>query len=144
MNPSRILFMLLVCSVSAIHADSHAIQVGRYTLATTEPTPAQADLLSLIIHIRFPKQLITVGEALEYVLLRSGYRLAEEVKESAELSILYHYPLPEVHRSLGPLSLRQAISTLVGTPYQIVEDPYKREITFKVSEPLLPMVSTVP
>lgn len=57
---------------------------GRYTLVELAPEAAQRDLLLQVIDVSMPANLpATVGDALRYVLLRSGYRLCEHDAQTA-------------------------------------------------------------
>ena len=67
---------------------------GRYTLVELTPQAAQHDLLLQVIDVSMPAALpATVGEALRYVLLRSGYTLCETDPEAAAL---YDLPMREI------------------------------------------------
>ena len=50
---------------------------------------------------------------------------------------LFALPLPEVHRQLGPMSLQQALETLAGPAFQLVEDPVHRLVAFERCAPAL-------
>src|SRR5262249_19206637 len=70
------------------------IRYDRYTLVELIAEPAQRDLMQQIVEITIPPTLdATVGDAMHYVLLRSGYRLCSRVEASA----LYTLPLPAAH-----------------------------------------------
>ncbi len=51
------------------------IQVGRYATVRALPTQEQVQLLSAIVNVVFPASVITVGQAMHYLLEPSGYRL---------------------------------------------------------------------
>jgi len=68
----------------------------------------------------------TVGEALHYVLIRSGFSLCE-TQEAAQL---YALPLPAAHLQLGPLSLRDALQTLAGPAWTLQVDSLARRVCF--------------
>ena len=51
----------------------HTVKTNRYTNASTKLDHAQTDLLSVVITIRFPSSIRTVGEAIQFVLSQSGY-----------------------------------------------------------------------
>ena len=108
--------------------------VGRYSSVSTEPTQAQMDLLAVIIEIRFPHSINTVGRALENMLVNSGFRLAELDVADPNLSILLNSPLPNVHRSLGPVSLRTALNTLSGSSWDLIVDPVHRLVSFELKQ----------
>jgi type IV pili sensor histidine kinase/response regulator len=46
-------------------------------------------------------------------------------------SDLLGFPLPEAHRSLGPMSLQHALETLAGPAFRLVEDPLHRLVSFE-------------
>src|SRR5258708_22057878 len=88
------------------------VRYARYTLIELGPDAAQQDLLQQVVDISIPGTMTaTVGDALGYVLLRSGYQRCEAPDDSARL---YALPLPAPHLHLGPMSLRDALQTLAG------------------------------
>ena len=109
------------------------VQVGRYSTLPAMPTAAQVDLLATIIIVTFPARIQTVGEAVNYVLQRSGYRLAPLLARAPEAEGLLALKLPAVHRNLGPVTLRQALETLAGKPFHLVRDPVRRLISFELN-----------
>ena len=52
----------------------------------------------------------------------------------AERAELLDLPLPEAHRTLGPLPLRTALAILAGPAFRLVEDPVHRLISFERCE----------
>ena len=107
------------------------VQVGRYASVRAAPTEAQANLLSTLVTVAFPAQVNTVGEAVQYLLSGSGYRLAAGTEADSARSDLLGLPLPEAHRRLGPLSLQDALETLGGPAFRLVEDPLHRLVSFE-------------
>jgi type IV pili sensor histidine kinase/response regulator len=104
------------------------IRHGRYTLVNLAPEPAQRDLMRQTIEVSIPPTLdANIGEALRYVLQRSGYRLCE----TAETAALYALPLPAAHLRLGPLTLREALLTLAGPAWNLSLDEASRQVCFK-------------
>ncbi len=120
-----------ICTLTSVNLQANEIQVGRYSLLAATPTEAQTDLLATIINIQFPERIQTVGEAVRYLLQRSGYRLASEQFSGPDTRALFALPLPTVHRSLGPMKLRDALETLAGPAFSLVQDPVHRLITFE-------------
>ena len=112
------------------------VQVGRYSALRALPTVAQVDLLSATITARFPERIQTVGEAVRYLLQRSGYRLADYPVANSVTADLLELPLPAVHRNLGPITLQQALETLIGPVYRLVQDPVHRLIAFELCLPV--------
>ena len=114
------------------------VQVGRYSLLSAIPTEAQAELLATTVTVQLPERIQSVGEAVRYVLQRSGYRLAHAESIDPQAMALLSLPLPVVHRSLGPLTLQQALQTLAGPTFHLVQDPVHRLIAFERCTPAWP------
>lgn len=106
------------------------MQVGRYSVWRIAPTSVQAEPLSVMVAVHFPEPVQTVGDAVQHLLDDSGYRLAG-TPGSASHTLLAQ-PLPAVHRALGPLRLDQALQTLAGPVFKLVQDPLHRRIAFEL------------
>ncbi len=101
---------------------------GRYTLVELTPESAQRNLLLQVVDISLPSAWsTTVGDALRYVLLRSGYRLCDSTPQNAAL---FDLPLPAAHLSLGPIVLRDALQTLAGSAWSLQTNERFRQICF--------------
>jgi len=129
------IFLAGACLTSVPQLQANEVQVGRYSMLSATPTEAQADLLATTIKVQLPKRIHTIGEAIHYLLQRSGFRLAASEAMAPETTVLFDLPLPAVHRNLGPISLRQALKTLADPAFQLVQDPLHRLIAF---EPCVP------
>ena len=117
------------------------VMTGRYSAVLPEPTDSQKNPLKTMVKIRFPKQITKVGQAVDYLLKRSGYRLTPVQLADPAQRILLQLPLPEIHRDLGPMPLYRALSTLAGEPYLLVFDPVHRLIGFDLKESFEQIVS---
>ena len=120
-----------LCTLTSLNLRAEDAQVGRYSVIAAVPTEAQADLLATTLTIRFPERIRTLGESVRYLLQRSGYRLASSRSAGPNTATLFALPLPAVHRSLGPMTLRDALKTLAGPAFNLVQDPVHRLITFE-------------
>ncbi len=120
-----------ILTVGSVNLQAKDIQVGRYSMLTTIPSPAQVDLMETTLKLRFPERIQSVGEATQYLLQRSGYRLISEDVMMPEMAALFTLPLPAVHRTLGPMTLREALATLAGPAFQLVQDPVHRLVAFE-------------
>ncbi len=107
------------------------VQVGRYATLRPMPTREQAELLVAQTMVSLPGSVTTVGEAVAYLLQPSGYRLAPEVAAEPSRAVLLALPLPEPHRTLGPMPLQAALETLTGPAFRLIEDPVHRLVTFE-------------
>lgn len=103
------------------------VRQGRYTLVEQGPELAQRNLMRQIVDVSIPAGADrTVGEALRYVLIRSGFSLCE----TQEAARLYALPLPAAHLQLGPLPLRDALQTLAGPAWTLQVDSLARRVCF--------------
>ena len=120
-----------LCTLASVNLKADDAQVGRYSVIAAVPTKAQTDLLATTLTIRFPERIQTLGESVRYLLQRSGYRLAKIESIGPDTVNLFGLPLPAVHRSLGPMTLRDALKTLAGPAFNLVQDPIHRLVTFE-------------
>ena len=135
-NPSHPVTAIMICvagicTVASVNLQANDIQVGRYSLFAATPTEEQADPLQATITVQFPDSVRTVDKAVRHLLQQSGYRLAEPEATGPESAYLMALALPAVQRSLGPMTLRQALDTLAGPAFRLVEDPVHRLIAFE-------------
>lgn len=108
------------------------VRHGRYTLVELVPQAAQRDLLRQVIEVSIPPTFdASVGDALRYVLLRTGYRLCD----TTEAAVLFALPLPAAHLRLGPLPLHDALLTLAGPAWELSVDDASRAVCFTRAMP---------
>ena len=125
---SLIVFTMLTIAVEASPAE---IPVGRYSNVQAVPSPEQADPLAGVVTVSFPESVDSVGAAVALALKTSGYRVADDAETEAVRTVLFGLPLPQAHRTLGPLPLRTLLATLAGSGHRLIEDPVHRLITFE-------------
>lgn len=106
------------------------IRVGRYSTADAVNSREQENLLHVVITTEIPTTAKTVGEAIEFLLLRSGYSLASPEMQGSHVKQLFQKPLPYSHRKVGPVMLKDALMMLVGKAYWMKADPVHRLIAF--------------
>ena len=111
--------------------DEGEINLNRYSKTAPVAEPQQIDPLSVVVKMKFPSSITTIGQALEYLLEESGYRLS--YSKDMRNQKLMNLPLPRVHRKLGPIAPRNALSTLTGKPWQLVQNDLDRTVTFQLS-----------
>jgi type IV pili sensor histidine kinase/response regulator len=120
--------------VSSSVGSAVELQVGRYATVPASPTQAQIQLLSAIVNVAFPVSVVTIGQAVHYLLQPSGYRLSPQGTSEPIRETLLDLPLPEPHRALGPMPLKTALETLAGPAFRLVEDPLHRLVSFERCE----------
>jgi len=106
-------------------------RVTRYSEVYPSPSKAQRDPLLSQVQSRVPDELNQVGDAVDWLLVPAGYRLAAERDASLDLAGFMALPLPDVHRSLEGLPVRTALQTLAGPAFMLVEDPVHRLVSFQ-------------
>ncbi|HAU0992131.1 TPA: hypothetical protein ACGAPA_000724 [Legionella pneumophila] len=121
----------VLCSLSAQAAN--LTQVGRYATVNNQPLAAQINPLKTVQQIHFPASIQTIGEAVNYWLHYSGYHLASKEKQSESLQQVFQQPLPHVNRNLGPLTITDGLTVLVGQHlFNLKQDDLLREINFSL------------
>jgi len=111
------------------------IRSGRYRLIEITPQAAQSDLMAQVVDVAIPatfnKKDTTVADGLRYVLMHSGYRLCST---GDAVNVLDSLPLPAAHTHIGPMMLKDALQTLVGSAWMMVLDEAVREVCFQRSD----------
>ena len=141
---ARIVLLLISMTATGVWAAEPSVRVGRYSTMAPVATPAQADLLQVVVRIRFPREIKTLGPAFEHLLERSGYRLARTSASDPRLATLMGAPLPEVQRRIGPITLQRALEALAGPAWILVIDPVHRLVSFELAAPYSGPASTTP
>lgn len=109
--------LLLMVGASWAESSSDEVRLARYTTTSITPEPSALNPLAAVATVRFPRDHVrTVGDAVDYLLLRTGYRL-ESVDSAAR--DLFPLPLPEAHRELGPYRALTILELLVGEAYKV-------------------------
>ena len=124
----RVIVFLCFLSGLIMPVKADYAKAGRYTSVSITPTQEQLDPLLVIIDFTFPKQISKVGNALYLITSASGYRFNLEDQDITY--ILFNFPLPEVHKHLGPITLKDAIKTLAGKGFNPSFNDSLRTISF--------------
>lgn len=124
------LFVALLTLFPRLSPSQTLVQTGRYTAVYAIPTDAQREPLQAIVTIEFPDDVQTVGQAVHALLADTGYGLTDVLNWDIEVFPLLNHSIPRVQRELGPLTVHDAIKTLVGPAFEVVVDPVRREIAF--------------
>lgn len=124
-----LIYGLALCSVQTQAAN--ITQVSRYATVKNQPLAAQINPLKTVQQIHFPVTIKTIGEAVNYWLRYSGYHLAAKEKQSESLQQVFQQPLPQVSRNLGPLTIADGLTLLVGRHlFNLKQNDLLREINF--------------
>ncbi|RJG38981.1 hypothetical protein [Motilimonas pumila] len=127
MNKINLLALACLLSGPSVAAD---VKVNRYALVNDDVSYAQKYPLETVIDIKIPSRINSVKGAIEYVLLRSGYTLLPAHLSHPDFTVTLKKPLPQVHRRMKMVSIKNAIKSLAGEPYVLIVDPVTRQVTF--------------
>jgi len=105
------------------------------------PSQEQADPLYVTVNVKFSRHIKTVGDAIKYIIARSGYHISNSNESDKGTRLLMSLPLPQVQRRLEPMTLRQALRVLIGEAYAIEINPISRSISFGVKPKFKKMLS---
>ncbi len=125
-------FLCLNLFGTAVTSFAANVSIGRYLSVAAKPVPSQQQLLQQQIQIKFPQNVFTVKQAIQVMLQFSGYRLANTKSMGNAAKAMLHLPLPEVDRTLGPMSLEQGLMTLAGNAFYLLVDPVHRLIAYEI------------
>lgn len=115
-------------------------QINRYATIANKPLVAQVNPLLAIQQIHFPQEVKTVGQAIEWWLHYSGFSLVAPEHQPESLKIVMAHLLPQVHRNLGPLTVREGLEVLAGQQvFTLTDNPLLREVTFKLKPAYQPV-----
>ena len=141
-NSIILVTVFALCATLSAPSLASTQMVGRYSSAKTTPLAAQQDLMMQTLQVHFPASVETGGQAIEYLLQRSGYALVEKSKQAPEFIVICQKPLPLVDRDLRYLTLKDALTTLVAPAFSLQTEPLTREVSFKVKASYLKKIKT--
>lgn len=122
--------LLIFIEPNLVHANSYSTTDGRYLTYVNKPLPEQKNLMLQTIQVHFPVEVKTIGDAINYLLKPSGYTLAPMDKASTEVKKMVMFNLPIVDRNFGPMTLQDALKTLVGDSFILRIDRLNRQVSF--------------
>lgn len=118
-------------------SDASGVQLSRYTTVAPQPDASASDPLSVVATVGFPRSHVqSVGEAVRYLLARTGYQLIPDELLDERSRALLALPLPESHRQLGPYRVDAMLQVLLGAPWQLQVDRLARTVRFAPAEPV--------
>ncbi len=118
--------LLLTLALPMAHAEDPQLRLARYSSVATSPVLADYSPLETIATLNFPAQVDSVGEALHFTLLRTGYSIGHTDADATHLMAL---PLPLTHRGIGPARVTDLLAILVGPSYAVEANSVDRTIS---------------
>ena len=119
-------------------------RTDRYTIVKAGPTEDQKSPLKALINVTMGKDISTVGDAINEVLLGSGYRWIVHDNGGSADRLLNSLPLPSIVRNIGPMQLDDALQTLAGEAWTLKTDYLNRVVWFEIKNDSLAMTNSVP
>ncbi|OJY51439.1 MAG: hypothetical protein BGO90_06945 [Legionella sp. 40-6] len=134
MNSMIRLPMISVLSVLACSSlAANVTQINRYATVANKPLAAQINPLLAVQQVHFPQEVQTIGQAIEWWLRFSGFSLISKEKQPESLHAVMRQALPQIDRTLGPLTVKDGLEVLVGQrSFALIEDPLLRQVNFKL------------
>ena len=113
-----------------------------YRTVARSPYAEQLPVLAIPVEITFATEVHTVRQAVERLLVGTGYRLAVlEYKHDSQtyqdLDWLFNLELPSAHRLIRQSTVDLALLSLIGPEWRLIVDRAHRLITFERVEPLV-------
>ena len=109
------------------------IQVGRYTTESTLRTAAASDPLRVVAIVHFPREIVrTVGDAVKYLLVRTGYELVDERTLDPHVQRIFSLRLPDAQRVMGPTHVADMLGTLMGPAFVFDADAANRTVGYRL------------
>lgn len=105
--------------------------LGGYTQIVIDTEDEQKNPLIKVTSIEIPSSIINTGQALNYVLYSTGYKLEDLRETSDEALELYSMRIPVVNRSFFRSTIEQIIQTLIGSAFTMQVNNVTRTITIE-------------
>lgn len=118
-----------------VFAQSNSTRVGRYLVEKNGPVRAQSNPLQTTFQLTFPNSVISLHDAINYLLSNTGYNLVSFRYQSSNVRDLLKQRLPLSDRQFGPMTVEQGLLALAGSTEQLLIDPAHRLISFKLKQP---------
>lgn len=136
----QLAWIVLIGCITGITSSVYALgesstQVGRYLVEKDGANISQLNPLKQTFSITFPSNIYRVKEAMSYLLINSGYNLAPDIQQTASAKNLLSQKLPLSDRHMGPMTIQEGLMALSGNTYQLLIDPERRLISFRLKKP---------
>ncbi len=118
------LWLIVFFSLSTLADDKYLqwVEDNDLSLYPVVATNSQKDPLSSVVDILFSSGIATVGEALDILLMPTGYRLPNPLARDPYMAKLLNQPLPSSFRHIGPVPVYVALDAFAGDEFVLVTD----------------------
>ncbi|HAV1520161.1 TPA: hypothetical protein JG825_003480 [Vibrio parahaemolyticus] len=110
------------------------VRTGRYSKSLAKPSQSQQDPLSMNVDLVFPKYVMTVGDAIQYLLLPTGYSVPSNSEWlDPAFVIVGKQPLPINQKKIKG-SVKDVLKALTGERFIVVRDDVNRLVAMDYME----------
>lgn len=121
------------------------VLASRYTSISLDPADEDYNPIAVAAKITFPRAKVsTVGDAVRYLLIRTGYDLVPSSKLDPQVVNVLSKRLPDSQRELGIYSVETMLGVLLGDPFSLRVDHIARQISYVPRVDLSPKVAATP
>lgn len=125
--------------------NSQEIQVNRYTTLANAPDETDQFPLAVTAKIHFPRGYVTtVGDAVKYLLIRTGYELAPLAQMDEYVKRVFALRLPESNRIMGPYRVDAMLQALMGQAFALNVDQSLRLVSYATKAPTIGSGAAIP
>ena len=121
--------LLPVCTVNA--KTDLKTPVNGYTRVVIDTEYEQQNPFSVVVNIEAPSVVVNNGQMLNFLLLKSGYQLADLKHTESETLFMYALPLPNTLRVIRMSTLDQALRVVIGKGFDYSVDHITRTVTIR-------------
>lgn len=124
---------ILICYLMAFSSVTFAneVSIDRYTITETQASKAQRFPLIEVRTTFVPINIKTNGQAVDFLLLSTGYTQASDSVRSPQDRVLMNKPLALSNREFVNLTILEMLSIVAGLGYVPIVDPINRLIAFE-------------
>jgi type IV pili sensor histidine kinase/response regulator len=120
-------------ALPVVSAETKA-RTGRYSASVMTPTESQHDPLSMVVVMNFHSDIETVGDAIQFVLGPTGYKVPENVDWlDPAFVIVGNKALPISQRRMSG-AVNDVLRALTGRYFVVVRDDVNRLVTMDYME----------
>jgi type IV pili sensor histidine kinase/response regulator len=123
-------YLLIILCMLPLVVFAGQIQTGRYITVSDKLPLAQKNPLEQTVSLTIPAEIQTVGNAVNYLLQNTGYKLLPTKYRLDDASELLKQKLPLNDRRLTNTTVKNALLALVGNAYLLLIDPKHRYVSF--------------
>lgn len=110
---------------------ANEVSIDRYTITETQASKAQRFPLIEVRTTFVPINIKTNGQAVDFLLLSTGYTQASDSVRSPQDRVLMNKPLALSNREFVNLTILEMLSIVAGLGYVPIVDPINRLIAFE-------------